>query len=120
VRDNKPRKASAIASHVDSQSPPQWTGNLKAKISHERAHIKDHTPLPTHSGGTRKDNSLSFSKAIPKKIENELVVNDRVGVVNPIRIRAIVEDDIGVGDTLGEIGLCQILCQLFVPGWEWE
>lgn len=28
VNDKAPRRASAIASQVDSQSPPQWTGKL--------------------------------------------------------------------------------------------
>lgn len=105
VKDNAPRKASAIASHVDSQSPPQCTGNLEGR-QHPFLHPNvRYLPLTTSRRRSREHHSLTSSKLLFEDVEDQLVVQNRVHVVYIHRIRAVVKDNPGMWNAFTEVGL---------------
>lgn len=100
-----PRSASAMASNVDSQSPPQCL-ILISPCSSEDPHGAHHREaLPAHRTRSRKDDRLADAKAALQQLKDELVVHDRVRVVHPHRVRAVVEHDLRVRDALAKVRL---------------
>lgn len=61
--------------------------------------------LATDSARSSKDNGFALTEAVLEKIEDELVVLHRVQIVNTVRIGAIVEYHVGVGDPFSKVGL---------------
>jgi hypothetical protein len=109
VNERQPRNASAIASHVDSQSPPQCTGNLSSRQPSVEyrlgALIKQPLPLTPSRRGAGKYNRLPLSEPFTQQVEHQLVVDDGIRVVHAHRVRAVVEDDGRMGDAFAEVGL---------------
>ena len=63
--------------------------------------------LTTDSAGSSKDNSFTLTEAVLKQIKDELVILHRVQIVDAVRVGAVVEYHIGVGDPLSKVGLMQ-------------
>ena len=61
--------------------------------------------MTANGGRPREDNGLALAEALLEQVEDDLVVEHGVGVVDAHGVRAIVEDDVGVGNTLAEVGL---------------
>lgn len=63
-------------------------------------------PLATGTGSTGKNDRFALAKTPFKHVEDHLVVDDRVRVVHPHRIGAIVEYYLCMWYSLSEVGLC--------------
>ena len=108
VRLNAPRSASAIASNVDSQSPPQClTLDLVDLMPGEPAYPYHRESLAAGVARPGEHDGLSYSEALLQDVEDEFVVNHRVRIVDAHWVRTIVECNVRVGNALAEVGLCK-------------
>lgn len=63
------------------------------------------SPLTTGSGSPGKYYGLALSKSLFKKRKHKVIVHDRVQIVHPVRVGAIMIRDIGMRDPLAKICL---------------
>ena len=70
----------------------------------------DNSPRRRGPGSSRPAHRLALAKAVLEQVEDELVVDDCVGIVYPDWIRAVVENNIRVRDAFAEVGLYASSC----------
>ena len=63
--------------------------------------------LTTDSARSSKDNGFTLTKAVFEQIKDEFVILHRVQIVDAVRVGAVVEYHIGVGDPFSKVGLLQ-------------
>ena len=63
--------------------------------------------LTTDSAGSSKDNGFTLTEAVLEQIKDEFVILHRVQIVDAVRVGAVVEYHIGVGDPFSKVGLLQ-------------
>lgn len=82
-----------MASHVDSQSPPQCTGKLRKYLDRCSVALDKNPPLATDSCRAGKNGRFANAKSLLEQIKHHFVVDYRICVVHLHWVGPIVEDD---------------------------